>query len=545
MVVTDLTGLINPGMQLTRQQQAVPQFEQSAADAARALEYQRAEADLRASYAELERANTDYNQLVESYNTAESEAERALLESMINARADEYNAAIRRYNDTGNRYQDAGVITGFTALNEFTPQKTELKPTISALPQQGPMQGVGVEIPQTSGEGMSIFDAARVAQAAITRAGMEKSQELFQETPGAVKRVIDFAQTPANASPEEQAALKEQRMDVVENILGKISIAPDNAVTAAADIITGKTDAQLVEDQRQYMTGLGNAQIALGASLGQVVPQVGQIFMDSGKEIFVSRDFQTEGLINMETGEINRPSVYDTALFGAALGATGAAVGTGAVTGVSGFGNIFSRAAPLAIEGDAVASGFGGGSAGQALANVAAAENTAKTALAGASALGISLSDVDYGIGDILNQYPRRDEERSVNNPMPGEAGIGRGVLDEYPSRDKYGSGNRYNRNNQNREQNWNRSELDYRGSVGSGYSTRLVEDSVLRTRNQEANRNRYRNEFDYLYEYATVAEVAPRVRRSVSFAEEDSVIAPSRKKGKGRKKHFTERLIL
>lgn len=545
MVVTDLTGLINPGMQLTRQQQAVPQFEQSAADASRALEYQRAEADLRASYAELERANTDYNQLVDSYNTAESEAERALLESMINARADEYNAAIRRYNDTGNRYQDAGVITGFTALNEFTPQKTELKPTLSALPQEGPMQGVGVEIPQTSGEGMSIFDAARVAQAALINAGREKSLELFQETPGAVKRVIDFAQTPANASPEEQTALKEQRMDVVENILGKISIAPDNAVTATADIITGKTDAQLVEDQRQYMTGLGNAQIALGASLGQVVPQVGQIFMGSGKEIFVSRDFQTEGLINMETGEINRPSVYDTALFGAALGAAGAAVGTGAVTGVSGFGNIFSRAAPLAIEGDAVASGFGGGSAGQALANVAAAENTAKTALAGASALGISLSDVDYGIGDILNQYPRRDEERSVNNPMPGEAGIGRGILDEYPARDRYGSGNRYNRNNQNREQNWNRSELDYRGSVGSGYSTRLVEDSALRTRNQEANRNRYRNEFDYLYEYATVAEVAPRVRRSASFAEEDSVIAPSRKKGKGKKKHFTERLIL
>lgn len=545
MVVTDLTGLINPGMQLTRQQQAVPQFEQSAADASRALEYQRAEADLRASYAELERANTDYNQLVDSYNTAESEAERALLESMINARADEYNAAIRRYNDTGNKYQSAGVISGFTALNEFTPQKTELKPTLSALPQEGPLQGVGVEIPQTSGEGMSIFDAARVAQAAITRAGMEKSQELFQEIPGAVKRVIDFAQTPANASPEEQAALKEQRMDVVENILGKISIAPDNAVTATADIITGKTDAQLVEDQRQYMTGLGNAQIALGASLGQVVPQVGQLFTDSGKEIFVSRDFHTEGLINMETGEINRPSVYDTALFGAALGAAGAAVGTGAVTGVSGFGNIFSRAAPLAIEGDAVASGFGGGSAGQALANVAAAENTAKTALAGASALGISLSDVDYGIGDILNQYPRRDEERSVNNPMPGEAGIGRGILDEYPARDKYGSGNKYNRNNQNREQNWNRSELDYRGSVGSGYSTRLVEDSVLRTRNQEANRNRYRNEFDYLYEYATVAEVAPRVRRSASFAEEDSVIAPSRKKGKGKKKHFTERLIL
>lgn len=548
MAVTDLTGLINPEMQLTRQQQAVPQFEQSAADASRALEYQRAEADLLASYAELERVNTDYNQLVDSYNTAESEAERALLESMINTRADEYNAAIRRYNDTGNRYQNAGVITGFTALNEFRPEKQTLKPTLSALPQEGPVQGVGVTVPTPTtpnGEGMSIFEAARVAQAALTRAGMQESNELFLETPAAVKRVIDFAQTPANASPEEQAALKQQRMDVVENILGKISIAPDNAVTATADIITGKTDAQLVEDQRQYMTGLGNAQIALGASLGQVVPQIGQIFKDSGNEIIVSRDFQTEGLINMETGEINRPSVYDTALFGAALGAAGAAVGTGAVTGVSGFGNIFSKAAPLTIEGDAVASGFGGGSAGQALANVAAAENTAKTTLAGASALGISLSDVDYGIGDIIDQYPRRDEERSVNNPMPGEAGIGRGILDEYPARDRYGSGNRYNRNNQNREQNWNRSELDYRGSVGSGYSTRLVEDSVLRTRNQEANRNRYRNEFDYIYEYATVAEVAPRVRRSASFAEEDSVIAPSRKRGKGKKKHFTERLIL
>jgi hypothetical protein len=212
------------------------------------------------------------------------------------------------------------------------------------------------------------------------------------------------------------------------------------------------------------------------------------------------------------------------------------------VTGVSGFGNIFAKAAPLAIEGEAVASGFGGGSAGQALANVAAAENTAKTALAGAAAL--SLSDVDYGIGDVLNQYPRRDQERSVNNPMPGEAGIGRGILDEYPARNNYG--NRYNRDNRNREQDWNRSELDYRGSVGSGYSTRLVEDSALRYRNREANQNRYRNEYDYLYEFATVAEVAPRVRRrSVSFDEEESVIASSRKQSKGRKKHFTERLIL
>lgn len=539
MIVTDLTGLINPGMQIARQQQAVPQMQQSAADAARALEYQRADAELQASYAELERANTEYNQVVDSYNTAKSEAERALLESMVQARADEYNAAIRKYNETGNKYQSAGVISGFTALNEFTPQKTELKPTLSELPGDGPVQGVGVEIPRNPRK-LSIFDAARVAQAALMAAGRQESQELFLETPGAIKRAVDFVQTPANASPEEQAALKQQRMDVVENILGKISVAPDNAVTASADIITGKTDAQLLEDQRTYMTGLGNAQIAIGATLGTVVPQVGQIFKDSGNEILVSRDFQTEGLIS-ETGGINRPSVYDAALFGAALGAAGAAVGTGAVTGVSGFGNIFAKAAPLAIEGEAVASGFGGGSAGQALANVAAAENTAKTALAGAAAL--SLSDVDYGIGDILNQYPRRDQERSVNNPMPGEAGIGRGILDEYPARNNYG--NRYNRNNRNREQDWNRSELDYRGSVGSGYSTRLVEDSALRYRNREANQNRYRNEYDYLYEFATVAEVAPRVRRSVSFDEEESVIASSRKKSKGRKKHFTERLIL
>lgn len=540
MVVTDLTGLLNPGMQIARQQQAVPQMQQSAADAARALEYQRADEELQASYAELERANTEYNQVVDSYNTAKSEAERALLESMVQARADEYNAAIRKYNETGNKYQSAGVISGFTALNEFTPQKTELKPTLSELPGDGPVQGVGVEIPQTSGEKLSIFDAARVAQAALMAAGRQESQELFLEAPGAIKRAVDFVQTPANASPEEQAAFKQQRMDVVENILGKISVAPDNAVTASADIITGKTDAQLLEDQRTYMTGLGNAQIAIGATLGTVVPQVGQIFKDSGNEILVSRDFQTEGLIS-ETGEINRPSVYDAALFGAALGAAGAAVGTGAVTGVSGFGNIFAKAAPLAIEGEAVTSGFGGGSAGQALANVAAAENTAKTALAGAAAL--SLSDVDYGIGDVLNQYPRRDQERSVNNPMPGEAGIGRGILDEYPARNNYG--NRYNRDNRNREQDWNRSELDYRGSVGSGYSTRLVEDSALRYRNREANQNRYRNEYDYLYEFATVAEVAPRVRRSVSFDEEESVIASSRKKSKGRKKHFTERLIL
>ena len=220
------------------------------------------------------------------------------------------------------------------------------------------------------------------------------------------------------------------------------------------------------------------------------------------------------------------------------------------MTGVSGFGPLIARTAPLAIEGEAVATGYvtgGGRAAGQALANAAASESAAKTALAGASALGISLSEVDYGYGDVLDQYPRRDEERGVVNPMPGEVGIGRGVLDEYPSRDTYGRVNRnqYNRNNNNRQQDWNRSEIDYRGAVGSGYSTRLVEDSALRTRNQEANRNRYRNEFDYIYEYATVAEVAPRVRRSFSFAEEDSVIAPSRKKGKGKKKHFTERLIL
>ena len=540
MVVTDLTGLINPGMQISRQQQAVPQMQQSAADAARALEYQRADAELQASYAELERANTEYNQVVDSYNTAKSEAERALLESMVQARADEYNAAIRKYNETGNKYQSAGVISGFTALNEFTPQKTELKPTLSELPGDGPVQGVGVEIPRNPRK-LSIFDAAHVAQAALMAAGRQESQELFLETPGAIKRAVDFVQTPANASPEEQAAFKQQKMDVVENILGKISVAPDNAVTAFADIITGKTDAERLEDQRTYMTGLGNAQIAIGATLGTVVPQVGQLLKDSGNEILVARDFHTEGLIS-ETGEINRPSVYDAVLFGAVLGAAGAAVGAGAVTGVSGFGNIFAKAAPLAIEGEAVASGFGGGSAGQALANVAAAENTAKTALAGAAAL--SLSDVDYGIGDILNQYPRRDQERSVNNPMPGEAGIGRGILDEYPARNNYG--NRYNRDNRNREQDWNRSELDYRGSVGSGYSTRLVEDSALRYRNREANQNRYRNEYDYLYEFATVAEVAPRVRRrSVSFDEEESVIASSRKKSKGRKKHFTERLIL
>lgn len=541
MVVTDLTGLINPGMQIARQQQAVPQMQQSAADAARALEYQRADAELQASYAELERANTEYNQVVDSYNTAKSEAERALLESMVQARADEYNAAIRKYNETGNKYQSAGVISGFTALNEFTPQKTELKPTLSELPGDEPVQGVGVEIPQTSGEKLSIFDAARVAQAALMAAGRQESQELFLEAPGAIKRAVDFVQTPANASPEEQAAFKQQRQEVVEGLLNTIfPLAPDNVVSDVSGKLVGKTDAQRVEDQRQYMTGLGNAQIAIGATLGTVVPQVGQIFKDSGNEILVARDFHTEGLIS-ETGEINRPSVYDAALFGAALGAAGAAVGAGAVTGVSGFGNIFAKAAPLAIEGEAVASGFGGGSAGQALANVAAAENTAKTALAGAAAL--SLSDVDYGIGDVLNQYPRRDQERSVNNPMPGEAGIGRGILDEYPARNNYG--NRYNRDNRNREQDWNRSELDYRGSVGSGYSTRLIEDSALRYRNREANQNRYRNEYDYLYEFATVAEVAPRVRRSVSFDEEESVIASSRKKSKGRKKHFTERLIL
>lgn len=691
MAVRDLTGLISPGMQLARQQQAVSpmqDMQQSAYAASRELEYQRAEAELQAAYADIERTSSRYNELVDAYNAAETAAEQANMDALIEERAAEFNAAVRRYNDAGNRYQTAGIISGFTVIDEFTPTREERKPTLSALPetqttaelqnwwltpgyktamqniqkadisiddfrqplypviiaevkdtgektaqlirnadqpllpvdeqkrlisnaQQSPqmvgtaasaLNAVAVsgaqpqekpenlryltepllprdtqkaiittvqEIPEKVGESLlsreplipretqqkyidnfgNLLQAGQLAMGTVFTDRILKSGETAVNT---AITVSNFAQTPANATPEEQEALKMQRQEVVEGVLNTVfPLAPDNVVSDVSGNLAGKTDAELLQDQRDYMTKLGNTQIALGESLSKISPQAGQLLKGSGSEILVSRDFQTEGLISTQNGmlEINRPSVYDLAAFGGALGAAGAAVGTGAVTGVSGFGPLIARTAPLAIEGEAVATGYvtgGARAAGQALANAAASESAAKTALAGASALGISLSEVDYGIGDILDQYPRRDEDRRVINPMPGEVGIGRGVLDEYPPRDKYGSGNRYNRNNQNREQNWNRSELDYRGSVGSGHSTRLVEDSVLRTRNQEANRNRYRNEFDYLYEYATVAEVAPRVRRaSASFADEDSVIAPSRKNGKGRKKHFTERLIL
>lgn len=679
MAVTDLTSLISPGMQLAQQYQAVPQMQQqSASAAARSLQYAQAEAELQAAYDELERSSTSYNELVDSYNTAESAAEQAIYDSMLQEKAAEYNAAVRRYNEAGNRYQSAGVISGFSVIPEFTPEKTELKPTLSALPENQPtvaktdnwwmtpgyqtfqknlkeslnennidklnqpllpgivstikdtaervqdnivkandpllpkdeqqriisniqnspqLVGTAADVtqavivsgtkPQEQRENLryltepllpretqqGIIDSVRNLPEAITsrdpiipqetqktyidngaklrRAGEIALATVFSDSltkmSGAVVDVVNFAQTPANATPEEQAALKQQRVDVISGALNSVfPLAPDTTVSAVSESLAGKTDAELQKEQYDYMTKLGKAQIGMGAALSPGSPQAGQLLKDSGSEILVSRDYYRYGLFGGPNG-INRPSIYEAFLFGSALGAFGAALGTGAVTGVSGFGPLIARTAPLAIEGEAVAAGAvsgGGRAAGQALANAAAAEKTAQTALAGASALGISLSEVDYGIGDVLDQYPRRDEDRTVNNPMPGEVGIGRGILDEYPGRDQYGNRNRnqYNRNNSNRNQDWNRSELDYRGSVGSGYSTRLVEDSVLRTRNQEENRNRYR----YEYEYDHVTEAAPRSRRSVSWQEEEeSVIAQPRRKQKGSKKHFTERLIL
>lgn len=553
MVVTDLTYQLSPGMQIARQQQTVSQMQvqQDAASASRALEYQRAEAELQAAYDDLERTSSSYNELVDAYNAAERASEQASMDALIEERAAEYNAAVRRYNEAGNRYQNAGVITGFSAIEEFTPVKEERKPTLSALPEEAPIRETTIP---NGGEQLGTMKALGLVQGALLQAGLQKSQEYFQNTAGAVKQAVDFIQTPANASPEEQAALKQQRQDAVAGLLSiKFPLAPDNIITAAADALTGKTDAELLQDQRDYMTSLGKTQIALGSALSTVSPQVGQLLRGSGEEILVSRDFQTEGLISTDGGmiKINRPSVYEIVAFGAALGAAGAAAGSGAVTGVSGFGKLFPKASTLTIEGAAVPTGYavGGGSAGQALANAAAADTTAKTALAGASALGISLSEVDYGIGDLLDQYPRRDQEEDGRGfVIPGDVVIGDGVMDEYPPRSRYGSGSRYSRNNNNRNQNqdWNRSEIDYRGSVGSGYSTRLVEDSALRTRNQNQNQNRYRNEYDYVYEFAALTEVAPRARRSASWNdEEEDVIAPRKKQQKGKKKHFTERLIL
>lgn len=685
MAVTDLTSLISPGMQLARQQQAVPQMQdmqQSAYAASRELEYQRAEAELQAAYADIESTSSRYNELVDAYNAAETAAEQANMDALIEERAAEFNAAVRRYNDAGNRYQTAGIISGFTVIDEFTPTREERKPTLSAVPetqttaelqnwwftpgyktamqniqkadvsiddfrqplypviiaevkdtgektaqlirnadqpllpvdeqkrlisnaQQSPqmvgtaasaLNAVAVsgaqpqekpenlryltepllprdtqkaiittvqEIPEKVGESLlsreplipretqqiyidnfgNLLQAGQLAMGTVFTDRILKSGETAVNT---ATTVSNFAQTPANATPEEQEALKMQRQEVVEGLLNTVfPLAPDNVVSDVSESLVGKTDAELLQDQWDYMTKLGNTQIALGEALSTISPQVGQILKGSGSEILVSRDYHQYGLFGGPNG-INRPSIYEAFLVGSALGAFGAALGTGAVTGVSGFGPLIARTAPLAIEGEAVAAGAvsgGGRAAGQALANAAAAENAAKTALAGASALGISLSEVDYGYGDVLDQYPRRDEERGVNNPMPGEVGIGRGILDDYPAREKYGSGNRYNRNNNNRQQDWNRSEIDYRGSVGSGYSTRLVEDSALRTRNREENRNRYRYETEYMYETA----LAPRVRRrQPSYEEEEeSVIAQPRRRTKGRKKHFTERLIL
>lgn len=500
MAVTDLTSLISPGMQLVRSEQAVAQL-QTSRPSGNTATYNQAERELRESIAEIEQAGNEYNELVDNYNTAKSAAEQALLEPLIQEQANRYNTAVREYNRIGNQYQSSGIITGFSVVDELTPEKA--KPTLSQAPE-GIIQGKSDVVIQKA-KPLGVLGAAAVVQDVFLREGLSKSQDLFSDVTAGIKGAVDFIQTPANS------------------------------------------DRNFEEERFRYQDRLGKSQIIFGNAIDDVFPRVGQIFKDSGSEILVSRDYNRYGLFGGPNG-INRPSIYEAFALGSALGAFGAALGTGAVTGVSGFGPLIAKKAPLAIQGETVASYMAGGgrSAGQALANAAATESFTKSALAGASALGISLSEVDYGIGDILDQYPRRDEERGVTVPMPGEVGIGNGILDEYPSRDKYGSGNRnqYNRNNNNRNEDWNRSELDYRGNVGSGYSTRLVEDSLYRSRYQEANQNRYRNE--YLYDYAVVAEVFPRSRRRASYEEEEEdFIAEPRRKGKRKKSRFTERLIL
>lgn len=568
MAVTDLTSMISPNMQQIRISKIEPVM--SVSEALDQARFRQAEDDLRMSYEDLERAGDGYNELVDSYNAAESAAEQALLDNMMEEKAAEFNAAVRQYNEIGNRYQNLGIISGFSAIDEINSENTKEKPRISLA--NGIVQGENIQrskpiSPERSGDGLGLFGAAGAVQAAfvssvlqsfsgikreatpeeqgdLLKSSIQSSHfvsDVIQDTPNVVKKIVDIAQTPANATPEEQAALKKQRQDLLSNALQKFSLAPPGQLDVVADLVSGKTSSDLLQDQRDFMTNLGKTQIALGGSFSSLNPLVGNILKDSGSEIIVSRDFQTEGFINVDSGvvEINRPSLYDSLAFGSALGIAGAAVGSGAVTGVSGFGNLFARTTPLSIEGSAAGSGAVSG--GGALAKVTVGEKLAGDSIAGLSALSLSLSEIDFGIGSILDEYPvrERDENRGIN--IPGDVGIGGGFLDDYPSRDSYGNNNR-NRHNRD-QQNWNRSEIDYRGSVGSGYSSRLLDDSL--TRNQNRNQNRHRNEYDSLYEFAVLTEVSPRMRRGSVWDEEDSVIANPRKKQKGKKKHFTEKLIL
>lgn len=382
---------------------------------------------------------------------------------------------------------------------EYRPEPEPEKPKLSEAPEEI-IQGKSDVIIQEPEKKLGWLGALNLVREVFTTQGVEKSQELFQDTVSGVKAAVNTIQKPIDAD-------------------------------------------QLADEQYRYQDRLGKTQIVLGESIGTVLPRIGQLLKGSGREILVSRDYNKEGLINLKTGEINRPSVYEIAAFGSALGAAGAAIGSGAVTGVSGFGSLFPKVTAAAVEKSFLDSAVtGGGSAGgSALANVGA--NVGKTGLLGLSTVGSSLQEIDSGIGDIISQYPRRNQYEERAPAVSGEVDIGIGdIISQYPARNRYGD--RYSRNDANRNQNWNRSELDYRETVGSGYSTNMVEDLIYRSRFEELNRNR--TEYDSLYEYAALTEVAPQNRRRSRYdEEEESFIAEPRRKSKKKKRTFTERLIL
>lgn len=520
-------------MQLVRTQPQPAALQTTYQNAGANAAYQQAERELQASISELETTSENYNQLVDTYNEAKSNAERALLDPLIQEKADEYNEAVREYNRIGTQYQEAGVISGFQTLDEFTAVS---RPTITGT-LDGPVRGQSdIELPESQPIGMA--GALGLVREAFIGEAVKSSNELFEDAASTVKKGVDFIQTPARATEEEQLALKQQRQDLLGIVLpGEL-----------ADKLTGKTEGQKADEQYLYQDRLGKTQMVTGEALSNVFPTVGQLLKDSGSEILVSRDFNRFGFVDFETGRINRPSVYEMAAFGSALGASGAVIGSGAATGISGFGSLFPKMTAPALEAAASgAAGVTGGAsgAGGALANVGAVESAAKTSLLGAAALGYNLQEIDAGIEDIVSQYPTRNQDDVRAPAVSGEIDTGIGdIISQYPTRSRYGSGNRYGRQESNQNQDWNRSEIDYRGGAGIGYRQDVVSDlwndNALRSENQYQNRN------DYLYEYSVLFETAPRSRRRRSFEdEEEDVIAEPRRKSRKKKSKFTEVLRL
>ena len=116
-------------------------------------------------------------------------------------------------------------------------------PSLSLPPDNLPSRGISnVSNPEDAGKKLGMFEVANIVKAALASAGVQKSQDLFQVTAvplaDAVKKVVDFAQTPAGATDEKQEELKQQRFDVASNILKNISSTPDTHLSVAADMLT-------------------------------------------------------------------------------------------------------------------------------------------------------------------------------------------------------------------------------------------------------------------------------------------------------------------